>query len=225
MKSLLTCLLLLCCAAAPAADEAQSLTTLRDAAVAAVRAQSAPGVQLEAVALDERLRLPACAEVLRAAPENARGNQQRVAVSCTTPAAWTIYVGVRISDVRPVLMLARSVQRGEAIDAAMLIPQERDVATLPYGYYSDPAELAGRQFKRAASAGSLLTPEMVESQKLVRRGDLVTVVGRAGSVEVRSQGKALRDGARGDSIPIENSSSRRIVQGRVTAGGEVEVRL
>ena len=211
--------------AATAADTAQPLDSLRETAVAAVRAQAAPSARAEAAALDDRLRLPACGESLRAAPEPVRGGQVRVAVSCATPVAWTVYVGVRLTDIRPVLTLSRGAQRGESLDASLLVPQERDIASLPYGYFSDPAQLAGRQLRRPAGAGSVLTPDMVEAQKLVRRGDLVTVIGRAGPMEVRSQGKALRDGAEGDRIPVENSSSRRVVEGKVTAGGQVEVAL
>lgn len=226
MKLTLALLLSLCCSLAAAADDVQPLQDVREAALGAVRAQAAPTARLEAVALDERLRLPRCAGPLRVAPETSRGGaQQRVAVSCIEPVAWTLYVGVRISDVRPVLTLARNAARGEPVSAELLVVQERDVAGLPQGYFSDPAELGGRQLRRAVLAGSVLTPDLVEGQKLVRRGDLVTLLGRAGTIEVRSQGKALRDGARGDRIPVENSSSRRIVEGRINAGGQVEIGL
>lgn len=225
MRLLATALLLVFCPLAFAADAVQPTDSLRQTAVAAVRAQAAPTAQAEALALDERLRLPACAEALRAAPEPLRGGQVRVAVSCTAPSAWTVYVGVRITDIRPVLVLARGAQRGETVASTLLTTQERDIASLPYGYFSDPAELAGHQLRRPANAGSVLTPDMVEAQKLVRRGDLVTVVARAGAMEIRSQGKALRDGAAGERIPVENSSSRRVIEGQVTSGGQVEIRL
>jgi len=226
MKLTLALLLSLCCSLAAAADDVQPLQEVREAALGALRAQAAPSARLEAVALDERLRLPRCAGPLRVAPETSRGGaQQRVAVSCVEPVAWTLYVGVRITDIRPVLTLTRNGQRGEALGTEMLVAQERDVAGLPQGYFSSPAELNGRQLRRAAMAGSVLTPELVEGQRLVRRGDLVTVLGRAGTIEVRSQGKALRDGARGDRIPVENSSSRRIVEGRINEGGQVEIGL
>jgi len=225
MKLTLALLLSLCCSLAAAAEDVQPLQDVREAALGALRAQAAPSARLEAVALDERLRLPRCAGPLRVAPEPSRGAAQRVAVSCAEPVAWTLYVGVRMTDIRPVLTLARNAQRGEPLGAGLLLMQERDVAGLPQGYFSSPAELDGRQLRRAAMAGSVVTPDLVEGQKLVRRGDLVTVLGRAGTIEVRSQGKALRDGARGDRIPVENSSSRRIVEGRINEGGQVEIGL
>lgn len=59
--------------------------------------------------------------------------------------------------------------------------------------------------------------------RLIRRGELVTLLSRGGAIEVRAQGKALGDGALGDSIQVQNSSSGRVVGGVVRAAGQVEV--
>ena len=81
------------------------------------------------------------------------------------------------------------------------------------------------QLRRPAAAGSVLTPELVEAPRLVRRGELVTVTARTGGIEIRTQGKAMRDGVQGERIPVENASSRRVVEGQVTGRGQVEVTL
>jgi len=224
MKHLLTLLLLLPLAVAAEQDGLQSLDRIREAAIAAVQAGN-PQLQVRAQPLDERLRLPECGDALKAKPEPGRRKRARVTVACGGPTEWTVYVALEVSEPRPVLTLARSVARGERLQPALLAAQEEDVTALPHGYYTDPAALAGMQLRRPATGGSVITPDMVEAPRLVRRGDLVTVVGRSGAVEVRSQGKALRDGGQGDRIPVENSSSRRVVEGRVTAGGDVEVTL
>lgn len=225
MNRLLVALLsLLPLTPALAVDAVQAPDSLRRAAMVAVQAAN-PQLRVSALPLDERLRLPACGQALQATPEPVRGGQVRVAVACAAPSAWTVYVGVRISDLRPVLTLARSAARGQALEGALLTLQERDVTALPFGYFSSPAELAGMQLRRAATAGAVITPDLVEAPKLVRRGDLVTLVGRSGAIEVRSQGKALKDGGRGERIPVENSSSRRVVEGRISASGEIEVAL
>lgn len=224
----LRCVLLLLLAVATpalAADGTQSLQQLRDAAVQAVALSLPPSAQLSANALDERLRLPACTAPLRSVPAEARGGQVNVAVQCEAPVAWSVYVGVKISDIRPVLVLSRSAQRGETLDRSLLSLQERDVGSLPFGYLTDLGQIQGQLLRRAASAGSVLTPELVEAPRLVRRGDLVTVTARTGGIEIRTQGKAMRDGVRGERIPVENASSRRVVEGQVTGSGQVEVAL
>jgi flagellar basal body P-ring formation protein FlgA len=71
----------------------------------------------------------------------------------------------------------------------------------------------------------VLTPNDAQPQRLVRRGETVTVVSRSGGIEVRAGGTALTDGARGERIRVRNDSSRRIVEGVVTAAGRIEVTL
>lgn len=227
LPSRLRCLLLLLAVASPslAADGLQSLPQLRDAALESVARGLPSSARLTANALDERLRLPACAAPLRSVPAEARGGQVNVAVQCESPVAWTVHVAVRISDIRPVLVLSRSAQRGESLDGSLLVLQERDVGGLPFGYLSDLEQVQGQQLRRPAAAGSALTPELVEAPRLVRRGELVTVTARTGGIEIRTQGKAMRDGVQGERIPVENASSRRVVEGQVTGRGQVEVTL
>src|SRR3546814_7484362 len=66
-----------------------------------------------------------------------RGASNNVSVRCEGPTAWTLYVPVRVRDLRPVLVLARAVRRGEPIDAGMLRAETRDVAQLPFGYLTE----------------------------------------------------------------------------------------
>src|SRR6187402_2186749 len=78
----------------------QSLAGIRTAAEKALRATidaSVPGVQLEAAALDARLRLAACPTRLEALASAPRHSQSRVPVrvSCAAP-AWTVNVPVEI---------------------------------------------------------------------------------------------------------------------------------
>ncbi len=58
----------------------------------------------------------------------------------------------------------------------------------------------------------------------MRRGQTVDLMIQRGSVQVRVAARALRDGALGDSITVENLSSRKIVHGTVMAAGTVAVR-
>ena len=171
-----------------------------------------------------RLRLDACAEHPVAEPPAVRSANATVTVRCSAP-AWTVYVPVRISDLRPVLVLARAAARGEALSASLLSVQERDVAQLPFGYFEDVEAVTGHELRRPLAAGAVLTPNDAEPPRLVRRGEAVTVIGRSGGIEIRAGGTALGDGARGERVRVRNDSSRRVVEGTVTALGTVEIRL
>jgi flagellar basal body P-ring formation protein FlgA len=206
------------------AAETEPLQRLSTIAVAAVSAQLPPSAQISSGALDPRLRLPACNTSPQADPPAVRGAQATVTLRCAEP-AWTVYVPVRISDPRPVVVLARAAARGETLDESRLVLQERDVAQLPFGYFATLEQALDMEARRPLGAGAVLTPNDAQPQRLVRRGETVTVVSRSGGIEVRAGGTALTDGARGERIRVRNDSSRRIVEGVVTAAGRIEVTL
>ena len=60
---------------------------------------------------------------------------------------------------------------------------------------------------------------------LVRRGQRVTVLAQGRGIQVRTNGKALGDAAKGERVRVENTTSRRVVEGVAIADGVVRVNL
>jgi flagellar basal body P-ring formation protein FlgA len=58
---------------------------------------------------------------------------------------------------------------------------------------------------------------------LVQRNESVTLIVRTRTMTLTVQGKALDDGAEGQTIRVQNPKSNRTVEGRVTGTGEVTV--
>jgi flagella basal body P-ring formation protein FlgA len=205
----------------------ESLDRIREVARAFATQQADAGTQVQVSALDSRLRLPACAQEPQAfAPAGSSGRGAlTIGVRCDAPMAWSIYVPVRISETRRVLVLRRALARGEVINADALDTQERDAVTLPYGYITDAAQVLGKTLRRPLAPGSVIAPDAVESARIIKRGQIVTLVSRAGAVEVRAQGTAMGDGGVGDRLTVQNSASRRTVEGVVSAADTVEVHL
>ena len=209
------------------AQDFESPERIRTVARDYAQQMSGAGTQVEATALDQRLRLPACAQSPAAflpAGNNGRG-AMTVGVRCDGPVAWTLYVPVRISQTLQVLVLNRSVGRGEVITADMLSLQPRDTTTLPYGYLSNLADAQGRVLTRPMVAGSVLSPDAMESQRIIKRGQLVTVFSRIGGLEVRAQATALSDAGPGERLRVENKSSHRIIEGVVRSADTIEVAM
>lgn len=226
--------LLLTTAATPpamaAGDAEVTVARLRETALQYVGARIAPTARAEAAALDPRLRLPACATPLAASgTAPTAGSAWSVAVSCEsaagTPPRWSIYVPVRVTDLRPVVVLTRAVSAGQPIPADALSLQSRDIAGLGYGWITDPAQASGQTLRRPLATGSVLTPDTLAAPVRIKRGALVTLVGMAGGLEIRAQGKALTDAGIGDRINVENTGSHRVVDGVVRDSGTVEVGL
>jgi flagellar basal body P-ring formation protein FlgA len=198
-------------------DGTQAVATIRAVAEAAVA--GGPGATV-AASVDERLRLPRCTEALVALPQSVG----TVEVSCPAAAGWKLYVPVRISRSGAALVLTRPVGAGMPIPADALALETRDLARVPGGALGDPSLAAGRLARRALAAGQALSAADLALPPVVRRGQTVTLVARAGGLEVRSSGRALADAAPGDPVSVENPSSRRVVTGIAQAGGEVWVR-
>ena len=79
--------------------------------------------------------------------------------------------------------------------------------------------LEGRRLKPVAFGAE------PEAEPVVQRGDPVTLVSRAGGMEVRMAGRVLGAAAVGATVSVENLGSRRIIRGRLVGPGTVEVNL
>ncbi|KRG72518.1 flagellar basal body P-ring biosynthesis protein FlgA [Stenotrophomonas terrae] len=212
MRLLLSlCLLLPCWAWASAF---QPVDTIRAAALATLAAGENGEAQVDA-----NLRLPACAQPLQA---KATANTT-VEVACPQAGGWRLFVPVKVRREQQVLVLSRGVAAGEVLAAADISSVKRDTARLAGAVLLKPEAAVGRVARRALSAGSLLSATDLVAPRTVRRGDNVALVSRRGGVEVRMAGRALGDAGEGERVSVENLSSRRVMQGTATPGGDVLV--
>lgn len=175
--------------------------------------------------LDSRLRLRRCAQPLQVEYSNGQRKigQTHASVSCTTPVEWRIYVPVVIAAFGDVLVTQRPLPRGHRLSAADVHPEKRELSVFRQGFFSDINKLNLLETKRAIGAGVALTPDKVASVKLVRNGELVQLVSASSQVQVAARGKALNDGAQGNTVRVRNLSSGRVVEGRVIGLGTVSV--
>lgn len=207
------------------AAEWESPDSIREAArELALRSLSgSSAVQVDAVGVDERLRLPACGEPLEAAIEQAfTSGRGTVAVSCATPQPWRLFVPVRTSRSVPVVVLRRGVRRGQVLTADDVALETRSSAALPYDYLLELDDAVGLTAKRTVPAGTVLVPAALERARLIERGAIVTLVSAAGPVQVKSQGIAVEPAGADQRIRVRTASGR-IVEGTVTANGDVRV--
>lgn len=212
----LTASLLLLAGAMPAvaAESWQPLASIRSAALSTL----GPGAEGEAVIADS-LRLARCAAPLQAQPTA----NTTVEVSCPDAGGWRLFVPVKVRRNQDVLVLTRGIGAGETLSAADISTARRDAARIAGAVLADPAAAIGRVARRPLQAGSLLSSSDLVVQRLIRRGDSVSLVSRRGGVEVRVAGRALGDGGENDRVSVENLSSRKVVQGTVGPDGDVIV--
>ncbi len=217
--------------AAPAATQWQSHAAIRTTAQSFLDAFASGHhdgrVQVKLGQLDHRLRLKSCALPLEAfMSEGGRvmGNTT-VGVRCPNEGGWSIYVSARIDVFGPVLVARHPLQRATPIREGDLELVERNLANLPYGYYSEPQPVVGQMTRRDITSATVVTPAMVQAPKLVKRGQMVSVIAETGVLSIRTRGKALGDGKVGDLVRVRAEGSLRVVDGIVISPGVVKVTL
>ncbi len=213
---------------APAQAGIQSLEAIRASVERYVRTEFSALGEISAVevsALDPRLQLAACEQPLE--PFTPAGQRRlghaTIGIRCSGERPWTLYVPVRIESTVKIMTAARALPRGKILTPDDIKPVVRDVAALPYGYFTSADILTGQKLKRAVRPGEVLSPTMVAPAPLVERGQIVWIATKASGIEVRMQGEALADGAAGERINVRNLSSRRILEAEVVDNGLVQV--
>ncbi len=175
--------------------------------------------------LDSRLRLSACTAPLEVslAPGSRSSGRTLVAVHCTAPHAWSLYVPAKVSVPVFVVIAAHPLFRDQVIRAADISVEKRDGGDISGSYVSDPNQMIGKIATRVLSAGMILTPDAVQSVRLIHRGDRVSLVAEGSGLSVRSVGIALADAGVGEHVSVRNESSQRVVEGTVNQDGAVVI--
>ncbi|MGM1041245.1 MULTISPECIES: flagellar basal body P-ring formation chaperone FlgA [Stenotrophomonas maltophilia group] len=197
-----------------AAADWQPVASIRAAALSTLPAGSEGEAQVA-----DALRLPICGSALQVQPTA----NTTVEVSCPDAGGWRLFVPVKVRRNQTVLVLNRGIGTGETLTAADITTAQRDAARIAGAVLSDPNAAIGRVARRPLQAGALLSNNDLVVQRLIKRGDNVSLVSRRGSVEVRIAGRAMGDAGENERVSVENLSSRRIVQGTVDAAGDVIV--
>lgn len=182
--------------------------------------------QVSINSLDKRLRLQSCQSPLDtfANHEQLRSGQLTIGVRCHAPVNWTVYVSAQIKVMQDVVVTRRALSADHILTKDDIKLAPRDIASLRKGYLSDASALIGQQLKSPLPMGSIIETSQFESQTLVHRGDLITLVAAVGNMEVRVRGEALANAGLGQRVKVKNTSSERVVEGIVDAAGVVRIK-
>lgn len=223
--------LTLLAAAAQAQERWQSHASIRQLAhdfmASQIQQVHRDAAEIEVGALDRRLRLAACPQALQAyrPPGGRTVGNATVGIRCDGPQPWSLYVPVKVRVYREVVATTRPLNRGARLTEGDLKLVRRDITSLRGGYLTDATQALGRVVKRRLAPASVLSGAMIESPRLVERGQEVTLISGTGGIRVQVRGKALMDGAAGDRIRVRNPRSQRIVEGTVMSAGVVQVNM
>ncbi len=129
----------------------------------------------------------------------------------------------RIEVVTEVAVAKREIRSGETVQRSDFTTEIKNISDLPF----DPAQFrSGVSYSIRSGivrAGSVITVNRVRENQMIERGHPVTIVSTVGSASVQVRGTARQSGSIGDVISVENSVSRKMIQGTVVRPGVVQV--
>ena len=182
-------------------------------------------LSIQAAALDPRLRLKKCDAPLEAFSNSANllNKRSTIGVRCTGETPWTLYVPITVNALSPVVYTTKPLLRGEAVSADSVEVRYQSLDRLPTNGLTDISQIIGMEVSRALPADTPLSLGILRSARLIRQGQEIIILAEGSGLSVRMTGSALKNGARGEVIPVKNASSGRVLEGRIVSESTVLV--
>lgn len=183
-----------------------------------------PGdVTVNGVSIDRNLKLAQCPDPTFSLASGIRAwAKTSVAVSCTSPVKWTIYVQANISIVADYFIAAMPLAQGHTVTKEDLMKVRGDLTKLPAGIFTDVNQVIGRTVNISLMSGSLLRQEMLKMPIAVQQGQTVTLKTVGNGFQASTEAKALNTAVEGQPVQVKVSSGE-VIAGVARAGGQVEV--
>ena len=128
----------------------------------------------------------------------------------------------RVKEFVMIPAAARTLQQGQILQRSDIVLKRCEVQAAPRGAV-ELDQLIGRKLNTDVRAGQTLDNGVAMAADGIIRGQKVVLVVKRGSIEVRTQARALADAAPGESIRVLRDGSRDPIVARARGAGVVEV--
>ena len=113
--------------------------------------------------------------------------------------------------------------RGQALDRSLLTTSKVDVLREGQPQLLAEVDPTTLEIAQTVNASRPLTRRDVIERPLVRRGQVVEVVGRQGMLAISMKALAMENGAKGDLIKLRNLESRKEFSGQILNENKVQI--
>ena len=139
--------------------------------------------------------------------------QSNVATRAASPAAPS---AARLAAARPgasveILAYARNINVGDVVQPEDVVWSTVQAHQAPSGAPRDADQVIGLSARRALRAGAAVAVRDLTAPQVIARNDMVEVAFLSGGVKLTITGRATRDAALGESVPVMNPSSNRTI--------------
>jgi len=213
-----------------AKDGPQSMLELRRLALNFIQQQndSSSNSRIEFARWDTRLKLSKCdsnkIQVFYPGKQQRLGNVS-IGLRCLEGKSWTIYLRAFITMKQKVVFSKRFIGRGNVITKDDLVIDTIEVSNTNRKYFHLTKNIIGQVAKRNIRIGQKISATVLKPAMIIKRGHEVTIIARTAGILIRTKGKALSDGAKGQIVKVRNLRSKRELQATVIAPNTVKVNM
>lgn len=143
-------------------------------------------------------------------------------VTCSGQAPWRVSVTVKPDIYVPVAMPKAGIERGQILEADLLVMKKFNIANQHGDMIFNPNEVIGMTAKRTLGAFKPIILSQLQQPLLVKRDQDVTIVSQIGEITAQTSGVALKNGHKGDVIKVRNAQSQRVISAAVEDTGIVK---
>ncbi len=122
------------------------------------------------------------------------------------------------------VIAGKDIRRGSILRPQDLAMSLQDISAVQAPCLN-PRQILGKKITSSIKAGEVVSVHDVELPPLVKKGELVHMIVKRGSLHITARGIARSDGAVNETIRVQNTGSKKLVYCRVTGPGVVEVTL
>ncbi|HLK11908.1 MAG TPA: flagellar basal body P-ring formation chaperone FlgA [Candidatus Binatia bacterium] len=137
--------------------------------------------------------------------------------------AGAVWVTADLARYGPVVLVRRSLARGEVITADDVEVDRRDLSQAPRDAFTAAGDALGLVVRTPLLPYAPLRREQVVTPATVRRGDAVLLVLDRGGLRITVPGEVRDDAVRGERVHVTNPSSSKELTGRVVDARTVAV--
>ena len=121
------------------------------------------------------------------------------------------------------VVTTRPLGRFKPIEESDVEVRPVDVSGLPSDYVADPEAVIGKRTRRLLDANTVLRPDLVESQPIVKRGDRVRIIVESAGMRITAVGEVKQTGCLGERGPVANLYTNKVIQARVVDAQTVKI--
>lgn len=135
----------------------------------------------------------------------------------------TVPLSLRVGRYKDVVVAARALEPRSPLGPGDFRLEPRPSTEIPAGALSALPDTMDLEVTRPVTAGEVLRPALLRQRIVVQRGELVRLLLEGPGFQISSQGVAITDARRGETLRVLNPASKRETLGKVEGPGVVRV--